>query len=339
MIDFRYHLVSIIAVFLALAIGIVVGSTALQPAVESGLRATEGLLHRRIDQVTQANTALSEGRAADQAFAQAAESRLLGHLLTGQDVVMVTAPSPDGQVVSGLTTALHTADATITGTVALQPAFFDDSDSTEARLTQLAQQLASAAGLIISAQHDGDAVAGQEAAAQVIAAAIAAKTAPAALSPAQSQAILSGFASAGYLQVSGPGGTAANLPPAGLAIIVAPATPPSSTDVSPANLALLAVAEQLQTASHGAVLASSLAGSGTGSAIDEATGAGKVSTVDEADSASGQIMTVQALSRLLAGHPPGSYGVHPGAAPSPAPTPSPTPSGTTTTTAPHVRNK
>ena len=72
MIDFRYHLVSIIAVFLALAIGIVVGSTALQPAVESGLRATEGLLHRRIDQVTQNNTALTQERAADQAFAQAA---------------------------------------------------------------------------------------------------------------------------------------------------------------------------------------------------------------------------------------------------------------------------
>jgi hypothetical protein len=338
-IDFRYHLVSIIAVFLALAIGIVVGSTALQPAVESGLRATEGLLHRRIDQVTQANTALTEGRAADQAFAQAAESRLLGHLLTGQDVVMVTAPSPDSHVVTGLTSALHTADATVTGTVALQPAFFDDSDSTESRLTQLAQQLAGAAGLVISAQHDGDAVAGQEAAAQVIAAAIAAKTGPAALSPAQSQAILSGFASAGYLQVSGPGGTASHLPPAGLAIVVAPASPPSSTNVSPANLSLLAVAEQLQTASHGAVLAASLAGSGPGSAIDEATGAGKVSTVDEADSATGQIMTVQALSSLLAGHPPGSYGVHPGAAPSPAPTPSATPTGTTTTNAPHVRNK
>jgi hypothetical protein len=336
-IDFRYHLVSIIAVFLALAIGIVVGSTALQPTVEHGLQATETLLRKRIDQVTQNNTALSRGLTADQAFAQAAEGRLLGHLLTGQDVVMVTAPGPDSQVVAGLTSALHTADATITGTVALQPPFFDDSDSTEAKLSQLAQQLATAAGLTISAQHDGDAVAGQEAAAQVIAAAIATKTDPAALTPAQSQAILSGFAAAGYLQVSGPGGTATDLPPADLAIVMAPAVPPSATDVSPANLALLAVAEQLQAAGHGAVLAGSAAGSGPGSAIDEATGGGKISTVDEADTASGQIMTVQALSILLSGRPPASYGVQPGAAPSPAPTPSATP--TVTTTAPHVRNK
>jgi len=68
-----------------------------------------------------------------------------------------------------------------------------------------------------------------------------------------------------------------------------------------------------------------------------ATGGGKVATVDEADSATGQIMTVQALSILLSGHPPASYGVHPGTAPSPAPTPSATP--TATTTAPHARNK
>ncbi|HEY2286661.1 MAG TPA: copper transporter [Streptosporangiaceae bacterium] len=337
MIDFRYHLVSIIAVFLALAIGIVVGSTALQPVVESGLQATETLLHRRIDQVTQNNAALTQGRSADQAFAQAGESRLIGHLLTGQDVVLVTAPSPDGKVVTGLTTALQAAGATITGTVALQAPFFDDSDSTEAKLSQLAQQLASTAGLTISGQNDGDAVAAQEAAAQVIAAAIASKTDPAVLTTAQSQAILSGFAAAGYLQVSGPAGSATSLPRAGLAMVVAPAAPASASDVSPANLALLGVAEQLQAASHGTVLAGSAAGSGPGSAIDEATGGGKVSTVDEADLATGQIMAVQALSFLLSGRPPASYGVHPGTAPSPAPTPSVTP--TVTANAPHARSK
>ena len=38
MVDFRYHLVSIIAVFLALAIGIVVGTTALNGYVVDDLR-------------------------------------------------------------------------------------------------------------------------------------------------------------------------------------------------------------------------------------------------------------------------------------------------------------
>jgi hypothetical protein len=339
-IDFRYHLVSIIAVFLALAIGIVVGSTALQPAVENTLHTAEKALARQIARVNQENSALTQQRSADQAFAQASETRLLGHLLAGQDVVLVTAPSPDGAVVSGLATALKTAGATITGTVALQPQFFDDSDSTEAKLSQLAQQLASTVGLSVSGQDNGSAVAGQEAAAQLIAAAIATKSDPGVLSSAQGKAILSGFAAGGYLQVSGPGatgGSATSLPPAGLAIVVAPAAPPSGTDVTSANPALLAVAEQLQAASHGTVLAGSLAGSGPGSAIDQATGAGKVSTVDEADTPSGQIMTVQALSLLLAGHAPNSYGVHPDTAPSPAPTPSATSPVTTTT--PHVRSR
>ena len=40
MIDFRYHLVSIVAVFLALAIGIVLGSTELQGHTLDALRAT-----------------------------------------------------------------------------------------------------------------------------------------------------------------------------------------------------------------------------------------------------------------------------------------------------------
>ncbi|MGH3275920.1 MAG: copper transporter [Streptosporangiaceae bacterium] len=329
MIDFRYHLVSIIAVFLALAVGIVVGSTALQPAVETSLHATENLLKAQIDRVTQDNTSLTQEHAADEALAQASESRLLGHLLTGQNVVLVTAPGSDSQMVTGLTTAIQKAGATVTGTVALQPQFFDDSDSTEAKLSQLAQALAGSSGLTLSSQRDGDPIAGQEAAAQVIAAAIATKTDPAFLTGAQSQAILGGFAVSGYLRISGPSGTITRLPPASLVIVIAPSAPPSSTTASAASLALVAVARQLEAASRGTVLAGSLASSGPGSAIDEAVGGGKVSTIDEADSASGQIITVQALSTLLAGRRPASYGVGPGAVPSPAPTPSASPTATT----------
>ena len=43
MIDFRYHLVSIVAVFLALAIGIVLGSTELQGNTIDVLRTSSEL--------------------------------------------------------------------------------------------------------------------------------------------------------------------------------------------------------------------------------------------------------------------------------------------------------
>jgi hypothetical protein len=44
MIDFRYHLVSLVAVFLALAVGIVLGTTALNGPLTRGLQSTEAKL-------------------------------------------------------------------------------------------------------------------------------------------------------------------------------------------------------------------------------------------------------------------------------------------------------
>ena len=47
MINLRYHIVSLVAVFLALAIGVVVGSTALKEGTVSVLRATSNGLIRQ----------------------------------------------------------------------------------------------------------------------------------------------------------------------------------------------------------------------------------------------------------------------------------------------------
>jgi hypothetical protein len=49
-IDFRYHLVSIVAVFLALAIGIVLGSTELQGPTYNFLNRTTAKLQNQLDQ-------------------------------------------------------------------------------------------------------------------------------------------------------------------------------------------------------------------------------------------------------------------------------------------------
>ena len=50
MIDFRYHVVSIVAVFLALAIGIVLGSTELQGPTYNILNRTTAKLQNELDQ-------------------------------------------------------------------------------------------------------------------------------------------------------------------------------------------------------------------------------------------------------------------------------------------------
>jgi len=59
MIDFRYHLVSIVAVFLALGLGIVLGATALQPGTLKFLyQASQHELHQ-IDALRAANDQLN----------------------------------------------------------------------------------------------------------------------------------------------------------------------------------------------------------------------------------------------------------------------------------------
>ncbi len=345
MIDFRYHLVSIVAVFLALAIGIVVGATALKPKVEDLLnRASQNELHKidsqRATIGNQQNQINSDGQ-----FAQASAPLLLANLLSGEKVVLVTAPGASGQAISGITAALDLAGAKVTGQAQLQPSFFNTSASTENSLDALAQKVAPPTvtpGVQTVANNLSSQVAGQQDAAEVLAPALVSNDGadpPASQVESQADTILSGFAQQGYLQVSpSKGYSASTLFEATLAVVVIPASPPASGGSDPANQALLAVAEQLKLQSRGVVLAGSLPGSGSGSAIDELVNGNtgiQVSSVDNANTEVGQIMVAQALGYLLAGHKPAAYGVYAGAVPSPAPTPSPTPSPTPTTSVKH----
>jgi Copper transport outer membrane protein, MctB len=332
-IDFRYHLVSIVAVFLALAIGIVIGASAIKPGV---LNVLDNASSREGHQITvQRGTIKSQQNqlGADQAFAQAGAPILLNGLLAGQYVALVTAPGADAGTVNGVTAALKLAGATVTTQAQLQPAFFDTSAGTQNLLETLAQQVAPP-GLLIQTKPPGanPVIAGQQQAAQALAAALVNKGTD--LPADQVNTILDGFKNQGFLQLSPAGGSAAPHQ-ATLAVVIIPASPPSA-DADPANLALISVAEQLSLSGRGVVLAGPLSGSGPGSAIDElasgSTGA-QLSSVDNADKVTGQILVAQALSYLLAGHKPAAYGVSTGAVPSPAPTPSATPSAASTSSA------
>jgi hypothetical protein len=342
-IDFRYHLVSIVAVFLALAIGIVVGATALKPKVEDLLNRASQNERNDIDRDRATISSQQNQINSDEQFTQVSAPRVLANLLSGEKVVLVTAPGASGPAISGITADLDLAGAKVTGQAQLQPSFFDTSANTENSLDALALKVAPPTvtpGDQTVANNLSPLVAGQQEAAEVIA--------PALVSPdgtdlpaSQAGAILSGFAQQGYLQVSpSKGYSASALSEATLAVVVIPATLPSAGDSDPANQALLAVAEQLKLQGRGVVLAGSLfaSGTGSGSAIDELVSGNtgiQVSSVDNANTQPGQIMVAWALAYLLAGHKPAAYGVYAGAVPSPAPTPSPTPSPTPTTSVKH----
>jgi hypothetical protein len=317
MIDFRYHLVSIVAVFLALGLGLLVGATALQPTALGGLVRLSQQERQQIASALAANRQLTRQIDSNDQFAQAVAPQLLDQLLAGERVVVVEAPGASGQVISGVDQALAQAGAAVSGHVQLQTKFFDTSPSTEQQLSQIAQQFAPA-----GTNPQGSPVAQ---ASQVIAGAILTKDGPgqpvAGQRDAASVALLSGFGAGGFLNVTGHPDARATL-----AVVVLPDSPPSTSISDPQSQRLVTLAQQLNLTGQGTVVAGSVAGSGPGSAIDVMRNggrAGHLSSVDNADHAIGQIVVAQALYEQLRGVS-GGYGIGPGAnapGPSPAPTP------------------
>jgi hypothetical protein len=318
-IDFRYHLVSIVAVFLALAIGIVLGSTELQGNTIDGLRSLSNSLKNELNAANAQRDGYQQQASAGQQFLQSAESKLLDGALAGDRVVIVTEPGAPGSVTSGIKQAAGIAGATVTGVVALSPKFNDLSGATQSSLYQLNSMLASADRTVLAAPADQQ-TAYQQQAAQLIATAILAKTAAGTaagtvgaggLSAPDAQTLLATYAQAGYLTVS--------------------------DATVPANQVLLAVAQQFAAASDATIVVGSATGSSpSGSAISvlrSSSVSSQVSSVDNADSTLGQISSIWALQNLKAGEKANSYGLSGGAsAVSPVPLPEPSATATTSPT-------
>lgn len=124
MINFRYHIVSLVAVFLALSVGIVLG-VSLRGPVDEGL-AQEADQDRK--QVRELRTELDQQTALANyrdAYASAVGAELGQDQLTGRSVALVVMPDAPGGVVSTISAALIDAGATLTHTVRVNADAFD----------------------------------------------------------------------------------------------------------------------------------------------------------------------------------------------------------------------
>jgi hypothetical protein len=350
LIDFRYHLVSIVAVFLALAVGIVLGSTEFQPKALSILQSTSNSVKSQLSVASAQRDAYAAKAGAADTFLQTSESLLLGqgHLLEGQKVVLVTEPGAPDPIIEGVKKAAAAAGATVTGQVALQQAFNDLSGATQSTLSSVNGSIANVDGTAFAPPTDPQTTYQQQAA-QLIATAVLATPAAAAappqgqpaagptpLSPASAQTLLKAYAQAGFLTISGTPTDQANL-----VVIVAPGSVPAAGASDPANEVLVAIAQQFAAASDATVAVGSTGTSGQpGSAISvlrSSSASSAVSTVDNADTTQGQITVMQAIAAVLAGGKPGSYGIS-GAAVSPVPVPTPAAATTSPATQPTTGN-
>jgi hypothetical protein len=332
-IDFRYHLVSIVAVFLALAIGIVLGATELQGSTLRLLRAANNSLQNQLNAISAERDGYKQEAGASAAFLQTAERKLLAGTLAGDKVVVITEPGAPSAITGGIENAAADAGATVTGTVALQPKFNDLSGSTRSSLSAINTQLATTDGIALAPATAQETVYQQEAA-QLIASAILNTTAgESGLAVPDAQNLLAAYAKSGYLTTSGAPWNRSTL-----AVIVAPQTAPADGPNDPANLVLLAVAAQFATASVATLVAGPVTSSASSaSAISVLRGSSvssQVSSVDNADTTLGQISAIWALANQQVGGKPNSYGVSGASAvspePSSVPSATPTVSGTPT---------
>jgi Copper transport outer membrane protein, MctB len=140
MVNFRYHLVSLTAVFLALGVGLLLGTTFLDDALEDQLRSDLEELEHDLDRAGERN---SELRRQLDAFEEEAGgldeqlgARLFDGQLLGQPVLVVAPRGIDEGLVERVTTALDQADADLMGTWWLTDRLVLDDDDEVGQLAE-----------------------------------------------------------------------------------------------------------------------------------------------------------------------------------------------------------
>ncbi|MGN6693030.1 MAG: copper transporter [Aquihabitans sp.] len=135
MINIRYHIVSITAVFLALGIGVALGSTFLDRAtvnvLDSQISSAENRIKATNAENDRLNQQVSDSRERDAALILDGSESLLADQLSEVPVLVVAAPGVDGDSIDVLSTILERAGADFRGTVQLSDdlAFTGDVDN------------------------------------------------------------------------------------------------------------------------------------------------------------------------------------------------------------------
>ena len=125
MIDFRYHIVSLISVFIALAVGIALGAGPLKEAIGDSLTGQVQQLRQDRDGLRTDLTTAVGAQADQRAYLEAVAPQLLSGALTGRRVAVITLGPADADVVAGVEAKLQAAGATVSGQVAVTDRWTD----------------------------------------------------------------------------------------------------------------------------------------------------------------------------------------------------------------------
>lgn len=321
MIDFRYHLVSIVAVFLALAVGIVMGSTLLtDPAIELAKRTSDHLAKNNKDLLGELDV-LRGRESANDAFITQETGQLVRTQLAGERVLLVESPGASSALRESQQQVLVQAGAVVSGRITLTDKYADPRQSN--LINELSTQLKPAALSYPGTDPY------QNAATLLADATVTNDETLAGTEDAALAGVLSAFEKAGLLSLDG-----APAKRATTVVMFAPEKPYEGESAEAQAGALVALAGGLDTGSQGAVVAGTIASSAAGGVLGAVRDSGDVgaavSSVDTLDMPAGRVVVVYALHEQLQGKA-GHYGLGTGGSPfQPAattPTPTPTSSG------------
>jgi hypothetical protein len=308
-IDFRYHLVSIVAIFIALAVGIVLGAGPLQQQLGQTLTSQVSQLRRdKADLRSQLDTQQHKIDAAD-AFASAVGPELVRSRLGGRSVVLLLLPDADSSVADDVTKTLQSAGAKVNGRVKMSTAWADPDPGKVTFRDQLAANL----GPLVGTTVDPAAPVNERMAAILAKALVVSSVTDADHPTSQSGQALSGLREAGLLSTQGPDPQPATL-------VVTVAGDPSTKATDTARTATLGTwtttLRVLDDASSGVVAVGSTQSSEpigvVGAVRGDRSVAAKVSSVDDIALAMGRIAMVFALRQQMVGQA-GQYGTGVGA--------------------------
>ena len=129
MINIRYHVYSLVAVFLALAIGVAAGSTVVQRSVVDNLKSTQGRIEKNLDDLEAKNAELEdrasalEGRSGT--LTQQGPAAFLTDVLPGTHVMVLRAQGTSNDALGRVRDGLKVAGADTISDVELKAALAD----------------------------------------------------------------------------------------------------------------------------------------------------------------------------------------------------------------------
>lgn len=133
MISLRYHIVSIAAVFLALAVGVVLGSTALNGALLSGLSDEKGKLASQVSDLEAQRNALNARLSDADAFAGSLGPKVVAGALDRRSVVLVTTQEANPADRDALRQLIEASGARVSGELQLTDSFTDPAKADQLR--------------------------------------------------------------------------------------------------------------------------------------------------------------------------------------------------------------